>query len=90
MNCKIQYTNYFLLPLIFKKCHLLFANCNIYFHMNKFLVSMLLQFISCLVCNHQTTKLGVYTRVMFSAGIMSKHFMFSNQISSDFYHKNAS
>ena len=86
----LQYTNDFLLPLIYKRGHLFFANCSINFHMNKFLVSMLLQFISCLVGNHQTTKLGVYTRFMFSAGIMSKHFMFSNQISSDFYHKNAS
>ena len=63
----IQYTNDF---LIYKRDHLLFANCSIHFHMNKFLVSMLLQFISCLVGNRQTTKIWVYTLVMFSAGVM--------------------
>ena len=72
----IQYTYYFLLPLIYKRDHLLFANCSINFHMNKFLGSMLLQFISCLVGNHQTTKLWVYTRVMFSAGIMTSILCF--------------
>ena len=63
----IQYTNDF---LIYKRDHLLFANCSIHFHMNKFLVSMFLQFISCLVGNRQTTKIWVYTLVMFSAGVM--------------------
>ena len=70
LYCVEYDTNDFLLPLIYKRDHLLFANCSIHFHMNKFLVSMLLQFISCLVGNHQTTKLGVCTLVMFSAGLM--------------------
>ena len=62
--CMIQYTNYFLLPLIYKRGHLLFANCSIHFHMNKFLVSTI-YFMPCWQSSDNQT-MSVYSCYVFS------------------------